>query len=149
MNVSSRVTLGSREMVIPGFVVLGTSKKLLIRAVGPKLADLGVLAPLPNPRMTIYRTRYDGNPDDVVATIDDWKVDNQESEIPVIISAMESAPAFPLEPVETFQGRPFMTDDTSSAATFVTLDIGVYTVQVNSADEGGGEVLVEFYEITD
>ena len=40
VNVSSRVTLGTGEMVTPGFVVLGTSKKLLIRAVGPKLADL-------------------------------------------------------------------------------------------------------------
>ena len=57
VNVSSRVTLGSGEMVTPGFVVLGTSKKLLIRAVGPKLGDLGVGNPLPNPRMTVYRTR--------------------------------------------------------------------------------------------
>ena len=147
VNVSSRVTLGTGEMVTPGFVVLGTSKKLLIRAVGPKLADLGVGNPLPNPRMTVYRTRYDGNPPDVVATIDDWKVDNPESA--VIISAMESAGAFPLEPTETFQGRPFMTDDTTSAATLVTLDIGVYTVQVDSADDGVGDVLVEVYEITD
>ena len=149
VNVSSRVTLGSGEVVTPGFVILGTSKKLLIRAVGPKLGDLGVGNPLPNPRMTVFRTRYDGNPPDVVATIDDWKVDNPESEIPVIISATESAGAFPLEPTETFQGRPFMTDDTSSAATLVTLDIGVYTVQVNSADDGVGDVLVEVYEITD
>ena len=128
-------------------MVLGTSKKLLIRAVGPKLCDLGVGNPLPNPRMTVYRTRYDGNPPDVVATIDDWKIDNPESA--VIISAMESAGAFPLEPTETFQGRPFMTDDTTSAATLVTLDIGVYTVQVDSADDGVGDVLVEVYEITD
>ena len=149
VNVSSRVTLGTGEMVTPGFVVLGTSKKLLIRAVGPKLGDLGVGSPLPNPRMTVYRTRYDGNPPDVVATIDDWKIDNPESEIQVIRSAMESAGAFPLEPTETFQGRPFMTDDTSSAATLVTLDIGVYTVQVDSADDGVGDVLVEVYEITD
>jgi len=42
-----------------------------------------------------------------------------------------------------------MTDDTSSAATLVTLDIGVYTVQVDSADDGVGDVLVEVYEITD
>ena len=42
-----------------------------------------------------------------------------------------------------------MTDDTSSAAALVTLDVGVYTVQVSSADEGVGEVLVEVYEVTD
>jgi len=147
VNVSARVDLGESEIVTPGFVVLGEQKKLLIRAVGPKLADLGVGSPLPNPTMTDYKTRYDGNPPDVVATIDDWKTDNDN--VSEIVSAMSSAGAFPLEPTETFQGRPFMTDDTSSAATLVTLDIGVYTVQVSSADDGAGEVLVEVYEITD
>ena len=42
-----------------------------------------------------------------------------------------------------------MTDDTIRAAALVTLDVGVYTVRVRSADEGTGEVLVEVYEITD
>jgi hypothetical protein len=147
VNVSARVDLGESEIVTPGFVVLGEQKKLLIRAVGPKLADLGVGSPLPNPTMTVYKSRWDGNPPDVVATIDDWKADNDNAA--EIVSAMSSAGAFPLEPTETFQGRPFMTDDTSSAAALVTLDVGVYTVQVSSADEGVGEVLVEVYEITD
>jgi hypothetical protein len=31
----------------------------------------------------------------------------------------------------------------------LTLDIGVYTVQVSSADGGTGEVLVEVYEVTE
>ena len=147
VNVSARVALGEGEIVTPGFVVLGEQKKLLIRAVGPKLADLGVGSPLPNPTMTVYKTRYDGNPPDVVATIDDWKEDNDN--VAEIVTAMSSAGAFPLEPTETFQGRPFMTDDTSSAAALITLDVGVYTVQVSSADEGTGEVLVEVYEVNE
>ncbi|MDA7640732.1 hypothetical protein N8787_03760 [Opitutaceae bacterium] len=147
VNVSTRVALDDGELVTPGFVVLGEQKKMLIRAVGPKLQDLGVLAPMPNPKMTIYKTRWDGNPPDVVASIDDWKEDNDN--VAEIVSAMNSAGAFPLEPAETFQGRPFMTDDTSSAAALVTLDVGVYTVQVSSADEGVGEVLVEVYEIVE
>ena len=122
-------------------------KKMLIRAVGPKLADLGVESPLPNPRMTVYRTRFDGNPPDLVATIDDWKADNDN--VAEIVSAMGAVGAFPLEPTETFQNRPFMTDDSKSAAALLTLDIGVYTVQVKSADDGIGEVLVEVYEVTD
>ena len=149
VNVSSRVTLGSGEIVTPGFVVLGTSKKLLIRAVGPKLADLGVPSPMQNPEMSIFKVSLDGSPPDLVATIDDWKNDNPISELPLIVSATSSSGAFPLEPTETFQGRPFMTDDTSSAAALLILDVGVYTVQVSSADEGVGEVLVEVYEITD
>jgi hypothetical protein len=146
------VNIGAGETVIPGFVVLGESKQLLIRAVGPKLADLGVPSPLPDPTMTIYRTRYDGQPNDVVAIIDDWKEQPEQAngaDVAAINAAMATAGAFPLEPTETFQGRPFMTDDTSSAAALVTLDVGVYTVQVSSADDGVGEVLVEVYEITD
>ena len=147
VNVSARVALGAGEIVTPGFVVLGEQKKMLIRAVGPKLADLGVGSPLPNPTMTVYKSRWDGNPPDLIATIDDWKADNDN--VAEIVSAMSSAGAFPLEPTETFQGRPFLTDDTSSAAALVTLDVGVYTVQVRSADDGFGEVLVEVYEVTD
>ena len=147
VNVSARVALGEGELVTPGFVVLGEQKKTLIRAVGPKLADLGVGSPLPNPTMTVYKSRWDGNPPDLVATIDDWKADNDN--VAEIVAAMSLAGAFPLEPTETFQGRPFMTDDTSSAAALVTLDVGVYTVQVSSADDGVGEVLVEVYEITE
>ncbi len=147
VNVSARVALGEGELVTPGFVVLGEQKKMLIRAVGPKLADLGVGSPLPNPTMTVYKSRWDGNPPDLVATIDDWKADNDN--VAEIVAAMSLAGAFPLEPTETFQGRPFMTDDTSSAAALVTLDVGVYTVQVSSADDGVGEVLVEVYEITE
>ena len=147
VNVSARVDLGQGEIVTPGFTVVGEQKKLLIRAVGPKLADLDVQSPMQNPTMSIYKTRWDGNPPDLVATIDDWKADN--GNVAEIVSAMSSAGAFPLEPTETFQGRPFMTDDTSSAAALVTLDVGVYTVQVSSADDGVGEVLVEVYEIAE
>ena len=57
--------------------------------------------------------------------------------------------AFTLVPTLVFQGHPFMTEDLKSAAAIVTLDVGVYTVQVDSADDGVGEVLVEAYEITD
>jgi hypothetical protein len=145
VNVSARVNLGAEETVIPGFVVLGESKQLLIRAIGPKLADLGVPSPLPDPTMTIYRTRYDGQPNDVVAIIDDWKADG--ADVAAINAAMATARAFPLEPVADFQGNPLPTDDTKSAATLITLSVGVYTVVVTSADGGEGDVLVEAYEV--
>ncbi len=89
VNVSARVDLGPEGLVTPGFTVLGQQKKMLIRAVGPKLADLGVGNPLPNPTMTVYKARWDGNPPDVVAVIDDWKKDNDN--VVEIVSAMEAA----------------------------------------------------------
>ena len=145
VNVSARVNIGADETVIPGFVVLGESKQLLIRAVGPKLADLNVPSPLPDPTMTIYQSRFDGNPPDEVAVIDDWK--EEGADVAAINAAMATAGAFPLEPTDDFQGNALPTDDTKSAATLVTLSTGVYTVVVTSADGGQGEVLVEVYEI--
>ncbi|MDA7640523.1 hypothetical protein N8787_02695 [Opitutaceae bacterium] len=146
VNVSARVELGEGESVTPGFVVLGEQKKMLIRAVGPKLADLGVPSPLPNPRMTIYKSRFDGLPPDVIDEIDDWR---DATDVDALNAAMASVGAFPLEPTAEFQGRPFLTDDTTSAAALVTLDVGVYTVIVGSADDGAGEVLVEVYEVSE
>jgi hypothetical protein len=131
INVSVRFTLGSDQMMTPGFVVRDAPKKLLIRAVGPRLGDFGVNY-LPNPRMKIF----DGS-QNVVRTIDDWRDDNSFSELSDIVTATASAGAFPLE------------QDTASAATLVTLDPGAYTVQVDSADEGVGDVLVEVYEISE
>ena len=119
VNVSARVNIGAEEAVIPGFVVLGESKQLLIRAVGPKLADPGVSSPLPDPTMTIYRTRYDGQPNDVVAVIDDWKADG--ADVAGISAAMASAGAYPPEPVADFQGNPLPADDAKSAAALATL----------------------------
>ena len=118
-------------MVTPGFVVREVPTKLLIRAVGPRLGDFGVDY-LPNPRMTIFDASQN-----VVRTIDDWESDNPVSELSDLMTATASAGAFPLE------------QDTASAATLVTLDPGVYTVQVDSADEGVGDVLVEVYEISE
>ena len=89
VNVSARVDLGQGEIVTPGFTVVGEQKKLLIRAVGPKLADLDVPSPMQNPTMSIYKSRWDGNPPDLVATIDDWKADNDN--VAEIVSAMSSA----------------------------------------------------------
>lgn len=146
VNVSARVRIGANESVIPGFVVIG-EKQFLIRAVGPKLADLGVPSPLPDPTMTVFRSRFDGNPPDEIAMVDDWKEGG--ADVAAINAAMASTGAFPLEPVSDFQGNPLPTDDTKSAATLVTLSTGVYTVVVTSADDGDGEVLVEVYEVTE
>ena len=148
INVSTRAFLGEAEYVTPGFVVLGESKRMLIRAVGPKLADLGVGSPLGNPKMVVFKARWDGNPPDLMVSVDDW------ANLPLYDKirtrdAMKAAGAFPLEPTTDFQGQAMPTNDMKSAAALVTLDVGVYTVQVSSADEGTGEVLVEVYEITD
>jgi len=74
------------------------------------LADLGVPSPLPDPTMTIYRTRYDGQPNDVVAIIDDWRVNG--ADVAAVNGAIASVGGFPLEPIAGLQGKPLPTDDT-------------------------------------
>ncbi len=97
-------------MVTTGFVVGNAPKKLLIRAVGPRLGDSGADY-LPEPRMTIF----DGSRN-VVRTIDDWKSNNPVSELSDLVTATASAGTFPLE------------QDTASAAILAISDPGVYTV---------------------
>ena len=145
INVSARVGVGGEEVVIPGFTIVGSTKKILIRAVGPKLADFGVENPLADPIFWIYQARFDGQPADLLANIDDWTVDG--GDVDAIKAAVESTRAFPLDPVEDFQGAPRPTDDTKSPATILELGLGVYTVVVKSVDGSFGEVLVEAYEI--
>ena len=145
INVSARVKIGGDDKVIPGFVVLGQAKKLLIRAVGPKLADLNVGEPLPDPSFEIFKSRFDGNPPDLIDSVDDWGEEGQDVE--AINAAIATVGAFPLEPIELFQNRSFLTVDEKSAAAVVVLEEGVYTVVVRSADGETGEVLVEAYEV--
>ncbi len=145
VNVSARVSVGGDDVVIPGFTILGDRKKLLIRAVGPKLADFGVDDPLPDPTIEIFQARFDGQPSDLLATVDNWTEDGGDVE--AIKAATASTGAFPLEAVADFQGQPRPTDDTTSAATILELGLGVYTVVVRSADGAVGLVLIEAYEI--
>jgi hypothetical protein len=148
INVSTRVFLSSGETITPGFVVLGEERKLLIRAVGPKLADLGVVEPLSDPKMSVYKARFDGQPPELIGSADNWKTD-RGVDVDSFNRNMETVGAFPLEPTPEFQGREMLTDDRTSAVLTATFATGVYTVLVSSADEETGEVLVEVYEIPD
>lgn len=142
VNVSARANLSAGENLIPGFTVIGT-KTLLIRAVGSKLADLGVPNAMVDPIMTLFKTNFDGSPADEIATIDDWT----EGNVAKISAAARHTGLFPFTPIDDFQGTALPTDDVKSAAALVTLGTGVYTVVVSSADGGSGDVLVDVTEV--
>ncbi|MES2694511.1 MAG: PQQ-dependent sugar dehydrogenase [Verrucomicrobiota bacterium] len=56
VNLSARTEPGAGENVaIAGFVVTAAQKPVLLRAVGPSLADVGVSGPLPSTTLTLYR----------------------------------------------------------------------------------------------
>lgn len=56
LNVSTRTTIAANGSAITGFVIGGTgSRRVLVRAVGPGIAQFGVAGVLPNPMISLWR----------------------------------------------------------------------------------------------
>ena len=121
-NIATRgfVDTGDNVM-IGGFIVGGTSSTtVLVRAIGPSLADDGVANPLLDPTLELH----DSNGAQI-AFDDDWK-DSQQAEI----EATTSPP----------------TDD-REAAIVSDLDPGAYTAIVRGKDNTTGVGLMEVYNL--
>lgn len=129
MNVSSRGVVGTGQaQLIAGFVVSGnTSKKILVRAVGPSLSTFGVEGVLADPVLSITRT--DGL---AVRENDNWETGND----PMLIGAAA-------ERVRTFA----LPGGSRDAALLIQLPPGSYTAQVTGAGNSTGVALVEVYEV--
>jgi hypothetical protein len=125
INVSARNQVGTGDnLLICGFVVAGTgTKNLLIRAIGPRLADFGVTGVLVDPRFEVFRT---GTPA-AIASNDNWDAS--------LAATFTSVGAFSL------------VAGSRDAALVTSLAPGSYTVQVSGVANGVGEALVEIYEL--
>ncbi len=123
VNVSTRLRTSADAPLIAGFVISGSAPKtVLIRAVGPTLADYGVAGALPNPKLQVY-----GSDKALVAENEDWGGD------PAVAAAAQRLYAFAL---------PAASKD---AALLITLPPGIYTAQAG-ANGGDGVALVEVYD---
>lgn len=123
-NVSARNQVGTGEnILIAGFNISGTGeKRLLIRGVGPKLAQFGVTGFLQDPKLEIYNSSQAK-----VTENDNWN-----SELAATFTAVG---AFALDA------------NSRDAALVTTLPPGSYTVQVSGVGGGTGEGLIEIYEV--
>ena len=124
VNLSARNRVGTgADILIAGFYVAGTgNQRVLIRAVGPTLADLGVSGALADPQLEVSDAA--GR----LASNDNWDA--------TLAPVFGQVGAFPL-PVGS-----------KDSAVFVTLAAGrSYTVQVSGAGATVGEALVEIYEV--
>jgi len=125
-NISTRLSVGTDENVlIGGFITEGNAPmKLVVRGIGPSLAQFGVSSVLPNPYLELHSGA------DTIAGNDDWK-DNlaggsQEA-------AIENTGFAPMENLEsTILG---------------VLDPGVYTAILKGTNNGTGVGLVEIYKL--
>jgi arabinan endo-1,5-alpha-L-arabinosidase len=129
VNLSARNFAGTDDRtLIAGFVVSGNvPKRMLVRGIGPTLAEYEVPGVLADPRVAIYAKV--GDQDVIVASNDDW------SDEPGAAAAIAAAGAFPLQ------------SGSLDAALVVTLPAGVYTAHVSGVGGTTGEALVEVYEL--
>ncbi len=124
----AHVAAGS-DQISSGFVIAGrSSRTVLVRAVGPTLADFGLADPLVNPLLFLYQG------DKLIAQSEGWAPDD-DAEVR-LTAAFDRAGAFR-----------FSSKATRDSALLVTLAPGAYTLQVKSADGSGGATLVEVYDV--
>ncbi len=124
LNLSTRAMVGSEEnSLIGGFIVTGSAlQTVVLRALGPSLADAGLADPLADPVLTVFNSAGA-----VIAMNDDWQSDAGADQI----AADSLAPASPAE-----------------AATILTLAPGHYTFVVSGKDATPGVGLVEAYDLS-
>lgn len=125
-NISTRgfVSTGDNIM-IAGFVLGGAgSRQVLIRALGPTLANYGVSGVLADPQIVVYNSAGD-----ILGSNDDW------------------AGAATVATVATQVGASSISTTSKDAALLLTLTAGVYTVHVKGVGDTTGAAIVEIYDV--
>jgi hypothetical protein len=123
-NVSTRGQVGTGGSVLIGGFIIGGSqpKDVIVRALGPSLANSGVANSLSDPTLELH----DGN-GNTLRSNNDWQ---QDPNAPIIASLG------------------FAPSDSRESALFVTLNPGNYTAVVQSANGATGVGLVEVYDLS-
>ena len=141
-NISTRARVGSGDdVLIGGFIVTGpqgSSKRLMVRAIGPSLSGRGVQGALPNTKLTVVGS--DGN---TIAENDDWKREFDP--------ANPGSPGpFSAERQATIQATEIPPDDDLESAIVLNVAPGAYTAVIAKATGAagpGGVALVEVFDL--
>jgi hypothetical protein len=122
-NTSTRAFVQTGDdAIIGGFIISGTGqKRLIVRAIGPSLANHGVANPLQNPTLELH-----DHTGAVIASNDNWM--NAPNRQEIISSGL--APSSNLE-----------------SAILTSLNPGSYTAIVRGVNNGTGIALVEVYDL--
>jgi uncharacterized protein (DUF1800 family) len=126
-NLSTRAQVGTgSNMMITGFVVQeGAPKRVLIRAVGARLAQapFNVTGVLTNPQLQLFNAAGV-----LVLANDNWAAADA--------ATMNTVGAFAL------------TNGSQDAALVATLSPGAYTAQVSGVNNGTGVAILEIYDVS-
>ena len=124
-NISTRGFVETGDDVMIGGFIVGPSDlgklRVIVRAIGPSLADLGVTEPLLDPRLTLF----DRN-GVAIGSNNNWRTGGQRAEI--------IATGIPPE-------------HDAEAALVATLDPGPYTAIVRGVNDSTGVALVEIFAL--
>jgi CSLREA domain-containing protein len=135
-NVSTRLPVGTGDNALfVGFTVLGpqgSSKKVIVRAIGPSLKQFGITDALANPTLEIHDSNPNSPP---VATNNDWK----NTQVGGLITGDQSA--------EISNSGVAPGDDLESAI-IVNLAPGSYTAVVRGVGDTTGTGLVDAYDLS-
>jgi len=131
-NISTRGEVGTQaQILIAGFVIDGdVPKQVLVRGIGPRLADFDVDGTLIDPYLRITKN---ATPEALwAASNDNWSDNPNAADI---ITTSAAVGAFDL------------VDGSRDAVMLTWLEPGTYTAQVSGVDDGTGVALVEVYEV--
>jgi hypothetical protein len=133
-NVATRLPVGTGDnALIQGFIVqgpAGSTKKIMVRAIGPSLAGFGIADALANPTVEIR----DAN-NVVVATNNDWKT----TQIGGIITGDQSG---------KISGSNLAPSDDLESAIVANLVPGNYTAVVRGVENTTGTGIVDAYDMS-
>lgn len=126
LNISTRGFVDAVDSpLVSGFVISEEGPRtVLIRAIGPTLADYGVSGVLIDPKLDIF------SGETVIVSNNDW-ADFPNASNTATVGSQVGAFALPAS--------------SSDAAILVTLNPGVYTAQVTSNDASSGVSIIEIY----
>jgi sugar lactone lactonase YvrE len=131
VNISSRALVGTGgDIAIAGFVVEGPSgvnKQVLIRGVGPALAQFGVTGLLAQPSISLYNSAQE-----VIASNTGWGTNPNAAELATVMSQVG---AFALAP------------GSADSALLATVTAGAYSVELSGVGSTTGVGLIEVYEV--
>jgi hypothetical protein len=114
-------------VTIGGFVIAGsTSKRVMIRALGPTLTSAGVSGALADPSIEVYRGS------NVIAQNDNWSDSENASQLSALAASLGAGP--------------IASGDTTSSATILTLPPGAYTAIIRGRNASSGIALFEVFD---
>jgi hypothetical protein len=131
VNISTRgfVQTGDNVM-IGGFIVATQPTRVIVRAIGPSLTQVGVPNALANPQLELHGATG------IIGRNDDWET----TELGGVITSDQGA---------EIQDSQLAPNDSAESAIIATLPPGSYTAIVRGVNNATGNALVEVYALRD